>query len=302
MMNKSFALKLLKYLLALPFVFLLLTTNSCTNNKKQSEESAETTVIEEIETLPRRMGDAVVAVLEEGYDDVYMILEYPVEYVGGTTAMVEFLNNNIQYPIKAKKDGVEGRVVTRFIVEKDGSLSDVQIFRGVDSLLNAEAIRVVKSMPKWKPGRHDGENRRMRVMLPIVFRLQQKGEEVEEIIAQAEPVSERKEIGSTDIYVVVEKQPEFPEGNAAMMKFLSDNINYPAEAQKKGIQGRVTTNFVVEKDGSLTDVTVVRGTDPLLDAEAVRVIQSMPKWKPGTQKGQKVRVRYTLPVVFRLQQ
>ena len=87
-----------------------------------------------------------------------------------------------------------------------------------------------------------------------------------------------------------------------MMKFLSDNIKYPAEAQEKGIHGRIITNFVVEKDGSLNEVKVVRGVDPLLDAEAVRVIQSMPNWKPGTQKGETVRVRYTLPVVFRLQQ
>ncbi|MDD3542584.1 MAG: energy transducer TonB, partial [Petrimonas sp.] len=70
----------------------------------------------------------------------------------------------------------------------------------------------------------------------------------------------------------------------------------------KGIHGRIITNFVVEKDGSLNEVKVVRGVDPLLDAEAVRVIQSMPNWKPGTQKGETVRVRYTLPVVFRLQQ
>ena len=105
-----------------------------------------------------------------------------------------------------------------------------------------------------------------------------------------------------EVFVAVEEQPLYPGGNAAMMKFLGDNIKYPVAAQKNGIQGRVITNFVVEKDGSLTDIKIVRGADPLLDAEAVRVIQSMPKWKPGTQKGQIVRVRFTLPVVFRLQQ
>lgn len=105
-----------------------------------------------------------------------------------------------------------------------------------------------------------------------------------------------------EIFVVVEEQPEFPGGNAAMMKFLSDNIKYPVIAQENGIQGRVITNFVVERDGSITDVQVVRGVDPSLDKEAVRVIQSMPKWKPGKQRGSAVRVRFTLPVVFRLQQ
>ncbi|MGB4016743.1 energy transducer TonB [Petrimonas mucosa] len=116
------------------------------------------------------------------------------------------------------------------------------------------------------------------------------------------PPKPKGEEVNEEIFVVVEEQPEFPGGNAAMMKFLSDNIKYPVIAQENGIQGRVITNFVVERDGSITDVQVVRGVDPSLDKEAVRVIQSMPKWKPGKQRGSAVRVRFTLPVVFRLQQ
>lgn len=116
------------------------------------------------------------------------------------------------------------------------------------------------------------------------------------------PKPVQKEEATDEIFVVVENQPEFPGGNAAMMKFLSDNIKYPVIAQENGLQGRVITNFVVERDGSITDVQVVRGVDPSLDREAVRVIQSMPRWKPGQQRGQAVRVRFTLPVVFRLQQ
>lgn len=116
------------------------------------------------------------------------------------------------------------------------------------------------------------------------------------------PPKPKVEEVADEIFVVVEEQPEFPGGNTAMMKFLGDNIKYPVIAQENGIQGRVITNFVVEKDGSITDVQVVRGVDPSLDKEAVRVIQSMPKWKPGKQRGSSVRVRFTLPVVFRLQQ
>ncbi len=116
------------------------------------------------------------------------------------------------------------------------------------------------------------------------------------------PPKPKVEEVTEEIFVVVEEQPEFPGGNAAMMKFLSDNIKYPVIAQENGIQGRVITNFVVERDGSITDVQVVRGVDPSLDKEAIRVIQSMPKWKAGRQRGSAVRVRFTLPVVFRLQQ
>src|SRR5690554_3115204 len=115
------------------------------------------------------------------------------------------------------------------------------------------------------------------------------------------PPKPKQEEVTEEIFVVVENQPEFPGGNAAMMKFLGDNIKYPVIAQENGIQGRVICNFVVEKDGSITDVQVVRGVDPSLDREAVRVIQQMPRWKPGKQRGSAVRVRFTLPVVFRLQ-
>ncbi|RNC65894.1 energy transducer TonB [Proteiniphilum sp. X52] len=115
------------------------------------------------------------------------------------------------------------------------------------------------------------------------------------------PPKPKQEEVTEEIFVVVEEQPEFPGGNAAMMKFLSDNIRYPVIAQENGISGRVICNFVVERDGSITDVQVVRGVDPSLDREAIRVIQQMPKWKPGKQRGSAVRVRFTLPVVFRLQ-
>ena len=85
------------------------------------------------------------------------------------------------------------------------------------------------------------------------------------------------------------------------MQFLSKNIKYPTIAQENGVQGRVICQFVVNRDGSIVDVKVIRGVDAYLDKEAVRVIQSMPKWKPGKQRGKAVRVRYTLPVMFRLQ-
>jgi len=116
-----------------------------------------------------------------------------------------------------------------------------------------------------------------------------------------EPPPVKKKESRDETFVVVENQPEFPGGNEAMRKFLADNILYPKEAQEKGIQGRVICNFIVRKDGSITDVSVVRGVDPLLDAEAVRLLQSMPSWKPGTQRGQAVNVRFTLPVEFRLE-
>lgn len=113
------------------------------------------------------------------------------------------------------------------------------------------------------------------------------------------PVEEEEE---EVVFMVVETMPEFPGGQQALFKYLSENVKYPVIAQENGIQGRVICQFVVNKDGSIVDVEVVRsGGDASLDKEAVRVIKSMPKWKPGKQRGKAVRVKYTVPVNFRLQ-
>lgn len=103
------------------------------------------------------------------------------------------------------------------------------------------------------------------------------------------------------VFVVVETMPSFPGGDAALFKYLNDNIKYPVIAQESGIQGRVVCQFVVNRDGSIVDIEVVRSIDKSLDAEAVRVISKMPRWTPGKQRGKTVRVKYTLPVNFRLQ-
>lgn len=113
---------------------------------------------------------------------------------------------------------------------------------------------------------------------------------------------EEEEPEEQTIFEVVEQMPEFPNGGmAGLMQYLSKNIKYPTIAQENGTQGRVTVQFVVNKDGSIVDAKVLRGVDPYLDKEAIRVISAMPKWKPGMQRGKPVRVKYTVPVMFRLQ-
>lgn len=111
-------------------------------------------------------------------------------------------------------------------------------------------------------------------------------------------VTENKD--DSEVFNVVEHMPEYPGGMKELMKFLSSTIKYPANAEKNKIEGRVIVEFVVNKDGSLSDIKVVRGVDPELDAEALRVINAMPKWKPGMNKGEPVRVKFTVPVMYRL--
>src|SRR5690554_673677 len=502
MMNKtrSSTLKLAKYLLMLPVFFILIAVNSSYAGEKNQNMQEPPPVKKEVT------------------EDIFVVVEEQPEFPGGLDAMMKFLADSIVYPAEAKEKGIQGRVICNFVVMNDGSISDVEIVRGVDPVIDAEAVRVLESMPNWKPGKQRGQAVNVRFTLPVVFRLNapsdsndDTSERVESkviidelmtdeaalsvsagirqtyifpggdgeflryisqnirypVIAQengiqglitatlrfrsdgnigsvhAKPDSGdeamlSKEVlrvltsmpnwekapsllvsgkvtdshsnplrgasviikgtnegtisdsngsfqlkvpskegslvisfvgyktvelalnrlsnlngettteipivfrlqgdniepyagptpdnavvvvgygsakaatniappppprrnSSDEIFMVVEEQPEFPGGNEALMKYISDNIKYPADAVSKGIQGRVITNFVVERDGTLTDVQVARGVDPSLDKEAIRLIESMPRWIPGKQRGEVIRVRFALPVVFRLQ-
>ena len=118
------------------------------------------------------------------------------------------------------------------------------------------------------------------------------------VLAQKTVVSQKDQ--KEEPFDVVEDMPAFPGGMEAMIQFISSNIQYPADAQKQKVDGRVMVNFVVEKDGSITEVKVIKPTFPSLDAEAIRVVKAMPKWKPGYQRGQAVRVQFTMPINFSL--
>ena len=120
----------------------------------------------------------------------------------------------------------------------------------------------------------------------------------EEIAAPEPP---KQQVEENKVFDVVEQMPSFPGGMGALMSWLSQNIKYPVIAAENGVQGRVIVQFVVEKDGSITDVKVAKSVDPSLDKEAARVVSAMPKWTPGKQNGSAVRVKYTVPVTFKLQ-
>ena len=123
-----------------------------------------------------------------------------------------------------------------------------------------------------------------------------------EVIEEYVPVEvEEEEVSETEVFTIVEEMPAYPGGDAKLYEYLGKNIKYPQIARESGIQGRVFVNFVVEPDGSVSNVKVMRGIGGGCDEEAVRVIKTMPKWKPGKQRGKAVRVTYTIPVVFKLQ-
>ena len=243
---------------------------------------------------------------------IFEVVEHMPEFTGGgMPALMEYLSKNIKYPEAAMKKGIQGRGIVQFVVEKDGSITNVKILRGVDPELDKEAVRVVSAMPKWKPGTQKGEAVRVKYTVPVMFRLtedntQVKYAPIENKINELVVVGYAPE-GTTvpeegTIFEVVEQMPEYPGGMPAMMEFISKNIKYPAAAQQAKIQGRVVIQFIVDKEGNIICPRVIRGADPLLDAEAIRLTTIMPKWKPGMQRGQAVNVKYTVPIMFRLQE
>ena len=269
----------IKYALFVPLAAALLIASniSCISSEKQEEIS---------EKQESRAAEG----------EVFQVVEEMPEFPGGMAECMKWLGQNIKYPAEAKEKGVQGRVIVQMVVEKDGTITNAKVVRGVDPLLDAEALRVVNQSPKWKPGMQKGEAVRVKYTLPIMFRLSNDSSD-----SKAAETPRKAIVDENGVHQVCEEMPEFPGGMQECMKWLGKNINYPAEAKEKGTQGRVIIQFVVEKDGSITEAKVARGVDPLLDAEALRVINSSPKWKPGKQGGQPVRVKYTIPVAFRLQ-
>ncbi len=213
---------------------------------------------------------------------IFIDVEEPPTFPGGDSAMVAYLKHNLHYPPAEKEKGIQGKVFVGFVIEKDGVVSNVEVKRGIGEECDAEAVRVVKEMPNWDPGKQSGIVVRTAMVLPISFKI------------VAPPID-------TTIYTTVEKMPTFPGGEFKMYEFLAMNIRYPQRARQDGYSGTVYVRFIVEPDGTITNIEVAKGVGGGCSEEAVRVVKLMPKWIPGEAFGKKVRVTYTLPVNFRLQ-
>ena len=229
---------------------------------------------------------------------VLTVVDQMPEFPGGLEAMAKFLSSNLRYPPRAEEMGIKGRVTCQFIVETDGSITDVRVVRGVDPDLDREAMRVIKAMPKWIPGKKDGKPVRVRFTSPVNFTLAEPVKQASEVKSETTPNAAPSEHA---VLEMVEQMPSFPGGDTAMANYLRENLRYPPEAEEMGIKGRVTCSFIIEPDGLVTNVKVERGVDPNLDNEAVRVLYRMPNWIPGKSGGKPVRVRYTCPINFTLQ-
>jgi len=234
--------------------------------------------------------------------------------------MLKFIYSNLKYPEIAKQKAIEGRVILQFVVAKNGNVEDVKVLRQLESSTTAEAIRVVKMMPKWIPGKQRGRPVKVQYVLPITFELQKEMVIEEEPLVEPElepmpvPMPEVAQPEQEAIFKVVEDMPRFPgcenQGlnktevkNCAqekLLKFVYGNLKYPATARENGIEGRVILRWVVNSDGAISDIKVLRDPGAGCGGEATRIIKMMPKWIPGKQRGRAVPVQYTFPVQFKL--
>ncbi|MDE5584733.1 MAG: energy transducer TonB [Muribaculaceae bacterium] len=218
----------------------------------------------------------------------------------------EWLEKNMIYPKKALEKGVEGSVLVDFTVCTDGSIKDIAInkensSKSVDESLKQEAIRLFESMPRWTPAMYKGKAVNSRELRLVIFKLPQYKPQKDSHQPATKQITEERR-APEHIYDMknIPVAPVFKGGSRGLEKWIQEHIQYPADAAKAKIEGRVIVEFVIDKNGVVTVPTVVRGINDVFNNEALRVIRSLPLWTPGYAHGKPANTRYTYPVTFRL--
>ena len=212
--------------------------------------------------------------------EVFIASDQMPQFPGGEAALMKYLQENVVYPPEAVNNKIQGRVVIQLLIDPQGYVSEIKVARSVHPLLDEEAVRVVKTLPRFSPARFDGKAVSVWYTLPVTFKLK-----------DSDDPSKPKE---------VEVKAKFPGGEAALVQFFKDHIKYPSKAAKKKIEGLVKLKFLVDKTGKVRDVKVVKSVDKELDKEAVRVCKSLPDFIPASVNGVPVEVWFTLPVEFKI--
>ena len=286
-----------KALLVLPVVAISLSAFATTVYvpREVQDKVTENSVNEQISQTESNAS----AMQESQQDDRPWIKVEKMPTFDGGKSLVGFQNwiqNNIRYPKEALAKGVGGRVIFQFVVERDGTPSSFNVLKSPDKSLADEVERVFKTSPKWEAGEQGGKKVRVLYTVPVVFTT--PSAETQEFEQQKQNFEQQKDLA----YIKVEKMPTFQGGDLNTFRnWMQGQIQYPKEAAAKNISGRVIFSFVVEKDGSTSDFTVLQAPDKLLADEVERIFKTCPKWEPGTQRGEKVRVKYTVPIVFAVQ-
>jgi len=298
--KRSKALANLKILLALPVLAVLLIIFSNCSEKITFND----TVIDEAKPT------ATAVISKSNEPEVFVVVEEMPMFPGGDSALLAYLALNTKYPETAKANNIQGRVIIRFCVTETGGVDLISVIKGVDPEIDKEAIRVVSTLPTFKPGKQGGKDVPVWYMVPITFSL---GGNLPGVappppppsateVATIDGIKVEKEKGdaSSEPFVIVEEMPMFPGGDAAMLDYIGKNVVYPAYAKANNITGRVILRFCVTEKGTVDRASVMVGVHPSLDEEALRVVKTLPTFQPGKQKGKEVPVWYMVPVTFSL--
>jgi TonB family protein len=334
-------------------------------------------------------GQESFPIQDDEYSKIFVRADEMPQFPGGDSAMMKFISTNTFYPPIARENRIQGTIEIYFVVDTDGAVIDPKIHKGgLGGNCEQEALRVIASMPKWKPGKIKGHKVKVLRTVPVTFNLMttpdykaipnpkerqsnaynkgvaylQNGnyeeavKEFDKALSLLEtdvdayfnrgiakfrmrdtlqacrdwsaaahfrdtsvykmidkycsgvivykgdsvPVAKARIRDTSNVYDVVDVMPEFSGGQAAMMQFISENTRYPADAKKKGIQGRVYVSFIITSSGEVTDPIILRGVGGGLDEESLRVVMLMPRWTPGRLNGLPVSVKCNMPINFTL--
>jgi len=207
-------------------------------------------------------------------------------------AFTRWVFEHIKYPEEAHKKGIQGRVVASFVLNNEGYVTNVEILRGVDPLLDAETIRVLESSPKWeRPGIYKGKNVRVRYNFPLNFKLRKENIDNSQVKHSTDP----KDLGLEPAVFANGK------GENEFAFWVMQHVTYPEDAKNEGAVGRLLVSFELSEEGTVTQVKILKGVHASIDAEVLRVIKSSPKWeKPAMKEGVPVNVSYVMPLVYSL--
>ncbi len=267
MMNKRKSGKatLMKSLLLIPLVAALLFLNNACEYMRQNTGTLH-------------------GAIYKGYDSIPSVIEHMPEFPGGIEGILRYIAEHVTYPDEAIRRGVEGIVICECVIDERGSVGQVRVVRSVDPSLDWEASRVIAQMPRWTPGRHHGKEVACRYTLPVRFDLNST------------------QAGKPDgkgVYTNADQMPEYPGGTSALMLFLAKTLRYPSLPEADRKIGRVVCKFVVQADGRVDNIQVVRSLGEAFDQEAVRALSKMARWKPGRNDDKPVPCYFTVPITFR---
>ncbi|RSK49507.1 TonB family protein [Hymenobacter rigui] len=224
------------------------------------------------------------------------------EYAEGQYKLQQYLKTQVQLPAAVRDNRLRGIVQVAATVQPDGRLTNVFVARGLSAECNAEALRLVKAMPRWRPGRHGDEVVPVRTLLAVSFEPPRPAATVQgsDDLMGLRPAA-GEEVVTDKVYMYVEQMPVFPGGQTGLIDYIQATLRYPAEAAKQQVEGRVFVKFVVDTDGRVTKPEIQKGLGAGCDEEALRVIKALPRFEPGKQNGRQVQVYYTVPITFSLQ-